>query len=97
MDTVTRANLVEHVHNRVGLSRQESSSVLESVLEIISFALEEGDSVKLSSFGTFSIRQKGERIGRNPKTGVEVPIAPRNVLIFRPSQLLRDRVSGVEK
>ena len=96
MSTVTRANLVEHIYSRVGLSRHDSSMILESVLEKISSALEAGESVKLSGFGTFSVRQKGERIGRNPKTGVEVPILPRAVLVFRSSQLLRDHMNGVE-
>ncbi|GBR70711.1 integration host factor DNA-binding subunit alpha [Gluconobacter kanchanaburiensis NBRC 103587] len=68
--------------------------ILESLLGVISDRLEAGESVKLSGFGTFSVRQKGERIGRNPKTGVEVPILPRAVLVFRPSQLLRDRMNG---
>ncbi|MEJ5117587.1 integration host factor subunit alpha [Gluconobacter cerinus] len=96
MSTVTRANLVEHIYSRVGLSRHDSSMILESVLEKISSTLEAGKSVKLSGFGTFSVRQKGERIGRNPKTGVEVPILPRAVLVFRSSQLLRDQMNGVE-
>ncbi|ANQ42460.1 integration host factor subunit alpha [Gluconobacter oxydans] len=95
MSTVTRANLVEHIYSRVGLSRHDSSMILESVLEKISSTLETGESVKLSGFGTFSVRQKGERIGRNPKTGVEVPILPRAVLVFRPSQILRDRMNGI--
>ncbi|KXV20260.1 integration host factor subunit alpha [Gluconobacter japonicus] len=95
MSTVTRANLVEHIYSRVGLSRHDSSMILESVLEKISGTLETGESVKLSGFGTFSVRQKGERIGRNPKTGVEVPILPRAVLVFRPSQILRDRMNGI--
>ncbi|AHK70047.1 MULTISPECIES: integration host factor subunit alpha [Gluconobacter] len=96
MSTVTRANLVEHLYSRVGLSRHDSSMILESLLGVISDRLEAGESVKLSGFGTFSVRQKGERIGRNPKTGVEVPILPRAVLVFRPSQLLRDRMNGSE-
>ncbi|MBF0876346.1 integration host factor subunit alpha [Gluconobacter cerevisiae] len=96
MSTVTRANLVEHLYSRVGLSRHDSSMILESLLGAISNRLEAGESVKLSGFGTFSVRQKGERIGRNPKTGVEVPILPRAVLVFRPSQLLRDRMNGSE-
>lgn len=96
MSTVTRANLVEHIYSRVGLSRHDSSMILESVLEKISSTLEAGESVKLSGFGTFSVRQKGERIGRNPKTGVEVPILPRAVLVFRSSQLLLDQMNGVE-
>ncbi|MFT9381884.1 HU family DNA-binding protein, partial [Gluconobacter sp.] len=83
-------------YSRVGLSRHDSSMILESVLEKISSTLEAGESVKLSGFGTFSVRQKGERIGRNPKTGVEVPILPRAVLVFRSSQLLRDQMNGVE-
>ncbi|GBQ72279.1 integration host factor DNA-binding subunit alpha [Ameyamaea chiangmaiensis NBRC 103196] len=94
MSTVTRANLAESIYSQVGLSRHESADLLEAVLERISLALESGDSVKLSGFGTFSIRQKGRRTGRNPKTGVEVPILPRSVLVFRPSQILKGKVNG---
>jgi integration host factor subunit alpha len=94
MSTVTRAQLAETIYTQVGLSRNESADLLESVLERISTALEAGESVKLSGFGTFSVRQKGRRIGRNPKTGVEVPILPRRVLVFRPSQVLKGTVNG---
>jgi integration host factor subunit alpha len=76
------------------LSRHESAELLESALNKIADALAEGKSVKISGFGTFSVRQKGRRIGRNPKTGVEVPILPRRVLVFRPSQILRDAVNA---
>ncbi|MCB8874410.1 integration host factor subunit alpha [Acidisoma silvae] len=94
MSTVTRAQLAETIYAQVGLSRNESADLLESVLERISTALEAGESVKISGFGTFSVRQKGRRIGRNPKTGVEVPILPRRVLVFRPSQVLKGTVNG---
>jgi integration host factor subunit alpha len=92
--TVTRAQLAESVYEQVGLSRNESAQLLETVLELIAGALESGESVKISSFGTFAVRQKGRRIGRNPKTGVEVPILPRKVLVFRPSQVLKARING---
>jgi integration host factor subunit alpha len=92
--TVTRAQLAEAVYEQVGLSRNESAQLVESVLEIVTTALEAGQPVKISSFGTFAVRQKGRRIGRNPKTGVEVPILPRKVLVFRPSQVLKARVNG---
>lgn len=92
--TVTRAQLTEAVYQEVGLSRNESSELIETVLEEITRSLETGDSVKISSFGSFSVRQKGERIGRNPKTGDEVPILPRRVLVFRPSQVLKARING---
>jgi integration host factor subunit alpha len=91
--TVTRADLAEAVYEEVGLSRNESSELVESVLGEISKALVEGENVKISSFGSFTIREKGERIGRNPKTGVEVPILPRKVLVFRASHVLKDRVN----
>jgi len=91
--TVTRADLAEAVYEEVGLSRNESSELVESVLSEISKALVEGENVKVSSFGSFTIREKGERIGRNPKTGVEVPILPRKVLVFRASHVLKDRVN----
>ncbi len=91
--TVTRADLAEAVYEEVGLSRNESSELVESVLSEISKALIDGENVKISSFGSFTIREKGERIGRNPKTGVEVPILPRKVLVFRASHVLKDRVN----
>ena len=91
--TVTRADLSEAVYQEVGLSRNESSDLVESVLNEISNALVRGEMVKISSFGSFTVRQKGERIGRNPKTGEEVPILPRRVLVFRPSHVLKDRVN----
>lgn len=94
MDTVTRSTLVEKIHAHVGLSRHDSSCVLETMLEQVSEQLSQGETVKLSGFGTFSVRRKSERIGRNPKTGVEVPILPRAVLVFRPSQLLRNRLNN---
>lgn len=94
MNTLTRAHLAEAIYAQVGLSRNESSALLETVLERISLALEQGDAVKIAAFGTFLVRQKGQRVGRNPKTGVEVPILPRKVLSFRPSQVLRARING---
>ena len=91
--TVTRAQLGEAVYQEVGLSRNESAELLESVLAEMSSALARGETVKISSFGSFSVRQKGQRIGRNPKTGEEVPILPRMVLVFRPSQVLKSRIN----
>ena len=91
--TVTRADLSEAVYQEVGLSRNESADLVESVLNEISDALVRGEMVKLSSFGSFSVRQKGERIGRNPKTGQEVPILPRKVLVFRASHVLKNRIN----
>ena len=91
--TVTRAHLAETIYSQVGLSRNESAALLEMVLSRMSTALESGQSVKISGFGTFSVRDKGQRIGRNPKTGKEVPILPRRVLVFRPSQLLKAQVN----
>jgi integration host factor subunit alpha len=91
--TVTRAQLGEAVYQEVGLSRNESADLLESVLSYMADTLAQGETVKISSFGSFSIRQKGQRIGRNPKTGEEVPILPRKVLVFRPSQVLKSRIN----
>ena len=91
--TITRAQLGEAVYQEVGLSRNESADLLETVLNEISNSLAKGETVKISSFGSFSIRQKGQRIGRNPKTGEEVPILPRKVLVFRPSQVLKSRIN----
>ncbi len=91
--TITRADLCEAVYQRVGLSRTESSGLVEMVLSEISDCLERGETVKLSSFGSFVVRKKGERVGRNPKTGEEVPIAPRRVLVFKPSAVLKGRIN----
>ncbi len=95
MHTVTRAQLAETIYAQIGLSRNDSADLLETVLNRVAAALEVGESVKISGFGTFSVRQKGRRIGRNPKTGIEVPIMPRRVLVFRPSQVLKARVNGL--
>jgi integration host factor subunit alpha len=94
--TMTRADLAESVYEQVGLSRNESADLVESVLEEVCQSLIKGDTVKISSFGSFSVRSKGERIGRNPKTGVEVPILPRKVLVFRASHVLKSRINGEE-
>jgi integration host factor subunit alpha len=91
--TVTRAQLSDAVYQEVGLSRNESADLLELVLNEMVAALTRGESVKISSFGSFSIRSKGTRVGRNPKTGEEVPILPRRVLVFRASQLLKSRIN----
>ncbi len=91
--TLTRMDLTEAVFREVGLSRNESAALVDSVLQHVSDALVRGEHVKISSFGTFSVRDKNARIGRNPKTGEEVPISPRRVLTFRPSHLMRDRVA----
>ncbi len=95
--TLTRMDLSDAVHTQVGLSRNESADLVESVLQHISDALVSGESVKVSSFGTFSIRDKAARVGRNPKTGEEVPIHPRRVLTFRPSHLMKDKVAAGNK
>jgi integration host factor subunit alpha len=95
--TLTRMDLADAVHNEVGLSRNDSADLVESVLTHISDSLVAGDTVKISSFGTFAIRDKAARVGRNPKTGEEVPIHPRRVLTFRPSHLMKDRVASGNK
>jgi integration host factor subunit alpha len=92
-NTVTRAQLSEAVYQEVGLSRNESADLVETVLNEVADALARGEMVKISSFGSFSVRQKGKRIGRNPKTGEEVPIMPRRVLVFRPSHVLKGRIN----
>jgi integration host factor subunit alpha len=93
-ETLTRADIAELLNKQVGLSRAESAELVEQVLDLVTEALVSGENVKISGFGTFVLRDKNERVGRNPKTGVEVPITPRRVLTFRPSQTLRERVSG---
>jgi integration host factor subunit alpha len=91
--TLTRADLADIVHRRLGLSRAESAGLVERVLHHMCHSLSEGLNVKISGFGTFILRDKGQRIGRNPKTGIEVPIAPRRVMTFRASQIMRDRIA----
>jgi len=86
--------LGEAVYQEVGLSRNESGDLVEAVLKEVSDALVRGESVKISSFGSFSVRSKGQRVGRNPKTGEEVPILPRRVLVFRASHVLKSRING---
>ena len=93
-NTLTRAHLTEAVFQTVGLSRNESAQMVEDILEELCAALAKGETVKLSSFGTFAVRQKSQRMGRNPKTGDEVPIAPRRVLVFRPSHVLKAVING---
>ena len=91
--TVTRAQLAEAVYQEVGLSRNDSAQMVDVILEEVSQALLRDEMVKLSSFGSFQVRSKGERIGRNPKTGKEVPILPRKVLVFRASHVLKDKIN----
>ncbi len=90
--TLTLADLADVVHHEIGLSRAESATIVERILHHMCHALSEGENVKISGFGSFILRDKGERVGRNPKTGVEVPIAPRRVLTFRASQIMRERI-----
>jgi integration host factor subunit alpha len=91
--TITRADLAEAVYRRIGLSRTESAAMVEMVLDEICNSIVSGQSVKLSSFGSFIVRQKGQRIGRNPKTGLEVPIPPRRVTVFKPSNIMKKRIN----
>ena len=92
--TLTRADLAESLNSRVGLSRAESARIIETIISLMCDALANGQNVKISGFGTFVLRDKTARIGRNPKTGIEVPIHPRRVLTFRPSQIIRDQVAS---
>ena len=91
--TLTRADLSDSIHRKVGLSKSEASAMVEHILACMCGALGDGEQVKLSGFGTFLLRDKGERVGRNPKTGVEVPITPRRVMTFRASQAMRERIA----
>lgn len=93
MSTLTRADLADAINRKMGLSRAESLTLVESILDHMSDSLAAGENVKISGFGTFLLRDKAQRIGRNPKTGIEVPITPRRVMTFRASQLLKDRVA----
>ena len=92
--TTTRADLAEAVVQKVGLPRHEAADMVEMVLQEITGALVRGEHVKLSSFGSFGLREKRERIGRNPKTGEEVAITPRRVLVFRASNIMKKRING---
>ncbi len=92
MNTLTRADLAEAINRKLGLSRSESLNMVEAILDHLCDAMAEGENVKISGFGTFLLRDKAQRVGRNPKTGVEVPITPRRVLTFRASQMLKDRI-----
>ena len=92
--TITRADLSESVFQEVGLSRNESSDLVETILSEVVEALARGESVKISSVGSFTVRDKGQRVGRNPKTGQEVPILPRRVLVFRASNVLKSLING---
>ena len=95
--TVTRADLCEAVYQQVGLSRTESAQLVEMVLKEIADCLARGETVKLSSFGSFVVRDKGQRVGRNPKSGQEVPIPPRRVMVFKPSNILKSRINHIEE
>ncbi len=95
-ETVTKADLVRAIYLKLGLSRRESTELVEMVFEEISDSLARQENVKLSSFGTFEVRHKTQRMGRNPKTGVAAPIMPRNVMVFKPSNVLKARVNGLE-
>ena len=95
-NTVTRADLAEAVYQKIGLSRTESASLVETFIKELSDVLADGESVKLSSFGSFLVRSKSSRIGRNPKTGVEVPITPRHVMVFKASNVLKAKVNGLD-
>ncbi len=92
--SIIRADIAEAIYQNIGLSRNESAEIVATILDEISKSLEEGEKVKISSFGSFSVNSKNERVGRNPKTGQEVPITPRRVMTFRPSHILRDLVNS---
>jgi len=91
--TLTRADLADTINRKLGFSRAEALDLVEAILRHMCKAMADGENVKISGFGTFVLREKRERIGRNPKTGVEVPITPRRVMTFRASQLLKERVA----
>ena len=92
--TVTRADLYQAVYQKLGLSRTQSATLVELVLKEITDCLERGETLKLSSFGLFVVRKKGQRMGRNPKTGEEAPISPRRVIVFKPSEALKQRINA---
>lgn len=91
--TLTRADLADTINRKLGFSRAESLDLVEAILRLMCAAMSDGENVKISGFGSFVLRDKRERVGRNPKTGVEVPITPRRVMTFRASQIMRDRIA----
>ena len=91
--SLIRADIAEAIYQKIGLSRNESADMVGTILDEISESLEKGNNIKITSFGSFTVRNKSQRIGRNPKTGQEVPITPRRVLSFRPSHILRKKVN----
>ena len=93
-ETLTRADLADALNREIGLSRADSAEMVEKILFHMCESLSRGENVKISGFGTFVLRDKGERVGRNPKTGVEVPIAPRRVMVFKPSNILKQQING---
>ena len=95
--TITRADLTDAVYRSLGISRNESSAFVERILDEVAHTLEKGETVKISSFGTFSVRDKKLRMGRNPKTGEEVPIEPRRVITFRASHVLKDQINATHR
>ena len=95
--TITRADLTDAVYRSLGISRNESSAFVERILDEVALTLEKGETVKISSFGTFSVRDKKLRMGRNPKTGEEVPIEPRRVITFRASHVLKDQINATHR
>ena len=95
--TITRADLTDAVYRSLGISRNESSAFVERILDEVAQTLEKGETVKISSFGTFSVRDKKLRMGRNPKTGEEVPIEPRRVITFRASHVLKDQINNAHR
>ncbi len=94
---MTKAEIAKIVHERVGLTKKESAQIVESVLSVVRNSLEKGENVKLSGFGHFIVRQKHARRGRNPKTGMDITIAPRSVVTFRASPLLKKKLIGVNE
>ncbi|MDQ6963790.1 MAG: integration host factor subunit alpha [Mariprofundales bacterium] len=91
---MTKADIVKAVYTRIGVSKSESAQLVETLFETIRTSLESGEDVKLSGFGHFALRDKSERIGRNPKTGVEIMISPRRVVTFRASPIMKNRING---
>lgn len=92
--TVTKADIVEKVYQKIGFSKKEASELVEMVFDTLKNTLKEGDKVKISGFGKFEVRGKKERVGRNPQTGEQIKISARRVLNFSPSQVLKAVLNG---
>ncbi len=93
---MTKADLVESVYLKTGFSKKESAEIVETVFDLMKNTLESGEKIKIAGFGNFVVKDKSTRRGRNPQTGEEIEISSRRILTFKPSQILKASINGVE-